>query len=85
MTIKEYLRKYNTNIYQLCMKSGISPSSVTRMLKGQRFTVTPITAAKISSGSGGKITVQEILFPNGDFPDQARMAVPKKRKVTHGQ
>lgn len=73
MTIKEYLDQYKTNVYQLSMKCGIYPSSITRMLKGERTGVTTETAAKISAATKGKISIEEILYPSG-IPKGARMA-----------
>lgn len=79
MTIQEYLQKYKTNIYQLSTKAGINSASISRMLNGPRTTVSPETAAKISAATNGKVSIQEILFPNG-IPPQSRMSPRRKVK-----
>jgi DNA-binding transcriptional regulator YdaS (Cro superfamily) len=72
MRLEEYMKKNNIRALGIARKAKINFSIISRYLNGRRG-LSPESAARISAATGGEVTVEELLFPNG-LPEGARMA-----------
>jgi len=72
MKLKIYMTKKEMSLVELGRLAGVSPSIISRYLRGLR-TMSAENAARISAATGGEVTVEELLFPEG-LPEGARMA-----------
>jgi len=71
MKLSEYLRANKLKAYHLAMTAGVNPSVVSRYLGGGK--ISPEVAAKISTATGGNVSIQELLYPGG-LPEGAKLA-----------
>jgi transcriptional regulator with XRE-family HTH domain len=72
MKLNEYLKAENIKAKTLADKAGITPNMITRFLKGERG-MHPGTAAAVSAACDGKVSIEELLYPEG-LPSEAKFA-----------
>ena len=65
MKLETYLKTTKTRATGLARKAGVPASSLTRFMRGDRKTLAPSTAAKVSTATDGAVSVAELLFPSG--------------------
>lgn len=73
MKLTEFLTSKEMNASKLAALAGVPVSCITRYLRKQRG-LSATTAAKISSATGGAVTIAELLYEDG-IPDKARIAL----------
>ena len=64
MNLKDYLHEKSIRPSVFAVSANLTPSIITRLIRGERLRVSPDTALKISSATGGSVTVEELLYPN---------------------
>jgi plasmid maintenance system antidote protein VapI len=76
MNLHVYIETNGLTASAFADRAKVPVQCVTRFLRGERG-VSPQMAAKMSAGSGGEVSVEEILFPDG-LPENARLAESAK-------
>lgn len=72
MTLKEYLISRKIRGNKLASIAGVSPAMITRCARyGMR--TSPDSAARISQATGGLVSIEELLYPQG-LPEDARIS-----------
>ena len=61
---------------ELARIAGVPGSTITRYLSGERTITAPI-AERISGATGGAVTIEELLYPNG-IKNGARLVGSRK-------
>ena len=67
MKLIEWMNETKTTPNALAISAGVSPSNVSKYIKGQRKSLRPEIAEKLSQATGGKVSVLEILYPDREF------------------
>jgi len=73
MKLVEFLKLHGMSATKLSAMAGVPASSITRYLLKKRG-LSAGTAAKISSATGGEVTIAELLYEDG-IPEKARIAL----------
>jgi len=64
MQLREYMIKERYNASEIAAIAGLSVACITRYLNGERG-LSATSAAQISAATGGKVSIEELLFPDG--------------------
>jgi DNA-binding transcriptional regulator YdaS (Cro superfamily) len=71
MKLRDWYRQRHGRLSDLARAVGVSLQYIDAIAKGDRQGK-PAVIGRISAATGGEVTVQELLFPNG-LPEGARM------------
>lgn len=75
MQLREYMIKERYNASEIGAIAGLSTACITRYLNGDRG-LSAASAAQISAATGGRVSIEELLFPDG-VQKPARIAAKK--------
>lgn len=69
MTLEQYLKETSTKPVAFAASIGVAPSTITRIIRGERSPGIDIIA-KINAGTGGKVRFEDWLTPSAMTADK---------------